>query len=331
MKQILQSLLLVALFISSTIVFSQSNTFEKYIVTNGEPDTIDVGPGFPPVVINTSSDDAEQEDMAMDALDDDDLDAGWEGDPTDLHVLSIGLRFTDITIPNNAAIDSAFIYVSSHEEKLESDVADIDIYGEASDNPATYDLDNLITDRPRTTAMVNWICDEYWELYGRYRTADISPIVQELVDRPGWTSGNAMAFMLLGKDDQGPSDDENAREMEAFENIADPEDGGDGQHHPERIPQLVVYYHMVSIDENGREILFNMYPNPANNGLVYVSLLSEKPSEVLVYGIAGNVIQSISTDGSTSITLNIDEMAKGMYFVKVVQDNNAYTRKLIVK
>jgi hypothetical protein len=29
------------------------------------------------------------------------------------------------------------------------------------------------------------------------------------------------------------SEDENARELESFENIADPEDGGDGQHHPE--------------------------------------------------------------------------------------------------
>lgn len=322
---------LVALFISSTLVFGQNTKFEKYIATNGEPDTIDVGPGFPPVIINTSSDDAEQEDFAMDALDDDDLDAGWEGDPTDLHVLNVGLRFTNITIPKNATIDSAFVYVSSHEEKLESDVADIDIYGEASDNPATYDLDNLITDRPKTTAMVNWVCAEYWELYGRYRTVDISPIIQELVNRPGWASGNAMAIMLLGKN-QGPSDDENAREMEAFENIADPEDGGDGQHHPERVPQLVIYYQGAqSIDEYGREILFNMYPNPANSGLVHISLLSEEPSEIHVYGIAGNMVKSLSADGTEEINLNVDEMAKGMYFVKVIQENNAYTEKLIVK
>jgi hypothetical protein len=35
---------------------------------------------------------------------------------------------------------------------------------------------------------------------------------------------------------------ENAREIESFENIADPEEGGDGKNHPERVPKLIVKY-----------------------------------------------------------------------------------------
>lgn len=34
------------------------------------------------------------------------------------------------------------------------------------------------------------------------RTADIAPIMQEIVDRGGWTSGNAMAFIITGSGDR---------------------------------------------------------------------------------------------------------------------------------
>jgi hypothetical protein len=79
--------------------------------------------------------------------------------------------------------------------KAADDVAVITIVGEASDNPQTYTLDALITDRPETNAKVVWTVAEDWDLWGTYKSADISPIVQELVNRPGWQSGNAMAFM----------------------------------------------------------------------------------------------------------------------------------------
>ncbi len=197
------------------------------------------------VTFAASSDDAEQENDAIDALYDDDIDAGWEGDPEDFNILTAGMRFQNITIPADASIDSAYIIVYSHESKTAEDVARITIAGEASDNASTYTEDMLITDRPRTNAQLLWEVAEEWGLWTPHHTIDLSEIVQEIVDRDGWESGNSMAFMFLGED-QGASEVENAREWESFENIADPEDGGDGQNHPERIPELVIYYSIQS-------------------------------------------------------------------------------------
>lgn len=193
------------------------------------------------VVFAASSDDAEQENDAIDALYDDDLDAGWEGAPEDQNVLSAGLRFRNIYIPQGAKIDSAFLILFSHEGKSADDVARITIAGEAADNAQTFTEDALITARPRTTATLLWEVAEEWELWESYRTPDLKNIVQEIVNRGGWASGNALALFLLGEN-QGVSDVENAREFESFENIADPEDGGDGQNHPERRPELVIYF-----------------------------------------------------------------------------------------
>ncbi len=228
--------LLIALFIFflSNSVFSQSIEFKRYIMVT---DTItDEG-----VTFAASSDDAEQENDEIDALYDDDIDAGWEGEPEDLNILTCGLRFRNITIPNGATIDSAFIIVNSHEAKTADDVAELTIAGIGEDNATTFTEDELIDSRPQTDASVEWTVDEEWGLWTYHRTPDLTPIVQEIVDRGGWSSGNALGFIILGKD-QGPSEVENAREFESFENISDPEDGGDGQNHPERIPQLFIYY-----------------------------------------------------------------------------------------
>jgi hypothetical protein len=204
------------------------------------------------VTLLLSSDDAEQENDEVDTPYDDDIDAGWEGAPEDQNILTAGLRFQNIHIPQGAIIDSAFIRVHSHEGKTTEDVAEITIVGEATDHALTFDEENfnndyLLTDRPETSASVEWEVAEEWVIWQPYFTPDLKNIVQEIVDRPGWKSGNAMAFIFKGND-QGPSTVENAREWEAFENISDPEDEdpegnpGDGQNHPERAPRLFVYY-----------------------------------------------------------------------------------------
>ena len=236
-KQILLlSALLLAGFNSS--VFSQSLMISRYITVT---DTIT----DEEVTFAASSDDAEQENDGIDALYDDDIDAGWQGAPEDQNILTAGMRFRNLFIPRGATIDSAFIIVTSHEVKTAEDVAELTIYGEATDHAETFTEDALIDARPATTAMVDWTVAEAWGLWTPHYTPDLKDIVQEIVDREGWNAGNAIAFVVKGKN-QGPSDLENAREWESFENIADPEEGGDGQNHPERIPQLVVYYSITA-------------------------------------------------------------------------------------
>lgn len=330
MKKLLLSItLMIAGF---ALLSAQQTTLEVPIKATGETDSVDVeyddGARIEWVTVQLSSDDAEQENDEIDTFWDDDLDAGWEGDPEDLNVVHIGLRFRDITVPKGATIDSAYIIFCSHEPRATTDVATIEIYGEATDNAETYEGDALITARPRTTAMVTWVDDTEWGLYTFHKTADISVIIQEIVDRDGWVSGNALNLMCLGVEGD-PSDDLNSREIEAFENIADPGDGGDGKNHPERVPRLRIVYSETTDVENVSGVKFTVYPNPANE-VLHVNLNSDNPSTVGLYDIAGKMVEEYSFNTS-KINIDVRNYERGVYMLKVEQAQNTYTRKIVIE
>ncbi len=285
------------------------------------------------VTLIVSHDDAEQENDEMDSLTDDDIDAGWEGEADDQNILTAGLRFQNINIPQGAVIDSAFLELFSHEGKSTEDVAELTIIGEASDNPETFTLDALITDRPQTEDSVEWIVDDEWEIYQPYRSADIGSIVQSLVDREGWEAGNAMAFLLKGRN-QGPSEVENAREWEAFENIADPEDGGDGQNHPERVPRLIIYFQNTATPVIKTIAEYNqllVYPNPADNSVVNIELPSNKAATIQMYNQNGQLVRQQTSDFGKEVRVTTKDLNSGLYFLQVSQDNTLYTQKLIIR
>jgi hypothetical protein len=287
------------------------------------------------VTFAVSSDDAEQQNDEIDALFDDDIDAGWEGAPEDQNILTCGLRFQNICLPQGAVIDSAFIEVYSHEAKTAEDVARLTIVGHATDNAPTFTEDALIDARPRTSASVAWTVAEAWGLWTPHRTADISAIVQELVDRDGWQMGNAMAFMVLGEN-QGPSEVENAREFESFENIADPEDGGDGQNHPERVPRLLVYYSSPNVT-GVREVFaagvsaLKVFPNPVQE-LATIAFEGEGEAQLLVYAASGQLVRSLYVPaGQEQIQLNVAGLSAGVYYLQALQNGKIYAQKLVVR
>ncbi|MFA5417271.1 MAG: T9SS type A sorting domain-containing protein [Bacteroidales bacterium] len=307
---------------------SESQVVEIPIRQNGDPitDTLDNGQV---ITFNTSSDDAEQENDEMDSLFDDDLDAGWEGDPEDQNTLTTGLRFTDVTIPKGFIIDSAYIQLYSHEGKSPEDIANITIIGEASDNAATYTYEALITARPETDARISWVVDVEWELWMPYRTPDIKTVVQEIVNREAWQAGNSLAIMMKGEN-QGPSDVENAREFESFENIADPEDGGDGQNHPERVPRLIVYYSAPSaIFNNTLPTSLTVYPNPATDR-VTLNLESNSEATIKVYNQIGALVMQTQTNRESAAQFNVSHLTSGIYMIHVMQQDIHYQSKLII-
>jgi len=284
------------------------------------------------VVINVSSDDAEQENDEMDDLYDDDLDIGYQYvDASKINIVNLGLRFRGITIPAGATIDSAFIVVHSHEGKSADDVAKITIKGEKNKNPGTFTMDSLITKRPKTSASVRWEIAQEWGLYTKHRTPDIKSVVQEIIGVQGWNSGNAMAFILEGEN-QGVSEAENAREFESFENIADPEDGGDGQNHPERVPKLVVYYKSGTTavkKQIGAEPVVNVYPNPVNNGKLNFDLSENHFETFSIYDITGKMVKGGQVQ-STRQTIDVSEINKGIFFIRFTGETGSVTRKIII-
>lgn len=332
----MKKLLLSKLFVFLFIIGAQAQLYVPIRATGGQiTDTLDNGTV---VTLNLSSDDAEQENDEVDSPYDDDLDAGWEGAPDDQNILTLGLRFTDITIDQGATIDSAFIIFHTHEGKLATDVADLDIVGEATDNALTFDSTNfndmyLLTDRPATAASVNWLVDEEWVIWTAYRTPDISSIIQEIVNRPGWSNGNALALILKGKD-QGPSTDENAREFTAFENISDPDDSdpqgnpGDGKNHPERVPYLAIYYNGLTGTGELAKQPINIFHNSFSN-TIQISRPTANKAKVTVFDLLGNMVNQYTlSSGQAALPFSAKP---GMYLVQLTENGKTFSEKIVVR
>ena len=112
----------------------------------------------------------------------------------------VGIRFADITIPNGANITSASIQFTVDEDVDNPAPVVMTIYGEAADNATTYEeVVGNISARSLTTASVEWNIPE-WQTVGEagddQRTVDLTSIVQEIVDRSGWSDGNSLNFIF---------------------------------------------------------------------------------------------------------------------------------------
>lgn len=109
-----------------------------------------------------------------------------------------GCRFTNVTIPKGSTINSAYlsVYVEAGTEDIKPD-----LYGINEDNTVTSSSGNPLWDRTLTTAKVNWNITDDWVNGVWYDSPDISTIIQEIINRFGWASGNALA--IVGRNTSG--------------------------------------------------------------------------------------------------------------------------------
>ncbi|NVJ59386.1 MAG: metallophosphoesterase [Gammaproteobacteria bacterium] len=145
--------------------------------------------------ISDSDDDAEERANGSVKLDSSDLDIVKDKDEQ-----VIGLRFTDLNIPNSAEILTAKIQFTADEtQERETSLV---IRGEDINNAPRFRSEtNNISNRTTTNASVSWN-PPGWKREGqsgrKQRTPDIRTIVQEIVSRNGWRAGNDMVFIIDG-------------------------------------------------------------------------------------------------------------------------------------
>lgn len=146
--------------------------------------------------ISQSSDDAEQtvSSGAM-SLTGNTLSIPQEGSTDQL----VGLRFQNLTIPQGAVITSAQIQFTANNNQTSSTV-NVTVRGQAADNPGTFTTgNNNLGGRSTTSSSVAWSNIPGWssnEVGSDTTTPNLSSIVQEIVNRAGWASGNSMVFVL---------------------------------------------------------------------------------------------------------------------------------------
>ncbi|MES2410591.1 MAG: T9SS type A sorting domain-containing protein [Bacteroidota bacterium] len=76
-----------------------------------------------------------------------------------------------------------------------------------------------------------------------------------------------------------------------------------------------------------------LYPNPAKN-IVQIGLINtnEQISKVVFYDVLGKIIKTVSTIATESVTVDISDLAKGVYLVEIGLDNYLkLTKKLIIQ
>lgn len=107
-----------------------------------------------------------------------------------------GMRFQNITIPQGATIDTAILYFTSNDVTTGT-TCNATIEGEAVDDAAAFSTLANYTGRARTSANVAWSSIEQWSVTTTtYLSVNFKTVVQEIVNRGGWASGNDLAIFI---------------------------------------------------------------------------------------------------------------------------------------
>jgi len=113
------------------------------------------------------------------------------------HNLGFGVCFNNVTIPAGATILSAQLDLLAHAAGNNDDCNAI-ILGDKDVTPATFTTYVDYTNRVAagTTAHVHWDIIRHWAAGTHYYSPDISLIIQEIINLPGWASGNDLAIFV---------------------------------------------------------------------------------------------------------------------------------------
>lgn len=285
------------------------------------------------VPIKVASDDMEEETNG-------DLDDG----SSDLEIVDestnqiIGLRFQDIIVPRGAKITEAYVQFTVDEIKdsKNRDPFNVDIHAEDTVNSTTFNpaVKYDVSSRTKTQTKVVWKDIPKWEAEGlageEQRTADISTLIQEIIDKEGWLSGNAISLILSGTGTRTAESYEGADNIEQRPTLnivyslgdeAEPEDpkdtptikvyAKDNSIVREKLdtPVQVEYYLAIKdADElNAFDIIFEF----ADNKLKFnnVELLSDG-DKAFETSVAGNKLRIVGGFTSTVNTTEYVDIAK---------------------
>jgi hypothetical protein len=83
-----------------------------------------------------------------------------------------------------------------------------------------------------------------------------------------------------------------------------------------------------NIAQSNQESSLKIYPNPAINDIVYIISTDSADKHVVIYDVFGEVVLM---DRIKSKSLDISRLVAGVYVLQITENQNTWTRKLIVK
>ncbi|MBN1676563.1 MAG: hypothetical protein JXR37_36305 [Kiritimatiellae bacterium] len=150
-------------------------------------------PGYQRVRVRAAEDDAEERlNTGEVVLDSSDLELVRDGADQ-----LVGVRFAGVNIPPGAVIRRAWLEFRTDE--TDSEPTDLVIRGEAADNAAPFRAGTGdISARRQTLAFARWRPGPWSQVGDVQSSPDLSALIQEVVDRPEWRTGQALAFIVSG-------------------------------------------------------------------------------------------------------------------------------------
>ncbi len=143
--------------------------------------------------ISNGSDDVEESSNGNIDLTSSDLELVHDGSDQ-----TIGLRFRNVFIPHGSTVRSAYLVFSDDVTEPESGAVSLTIKGENVDDSAAFNsVVANVSDRV-TTGNVSWSPGAWGAASDWYSSPEVTSIVQTIVNRGGWTSGNSMSFIITG-------------------------------------------------------------------------------------------------------------------------------------
>lgn len=268
--------------------------------------------------IASGNDDVEETSKGVVYLSSDDIELVYDTKTTGSQV--VGLRFNGILIPQGATITKAYIQFTVDE--ITSAGCNLTIKGEASDNSTTFTSSSKnVSRRIKTSSSVNWV-PAGWTAVGlsasEQQTPDMKSIVQEIVNRSLWKSGNSMTFIVTGTGT-------GKRTAVAYE--ASPATAA--MLRIEYTPLKAGKIPTPMADQTNTNRLV-CYPVPFTDAInIHLqSIDNAQITSVEVFNSIGNLIKYENGSG-TEMQIHLPELPSGIYFVRVKSASETYLQKII--
>ena len=254
---------------------------------------------------------------------------------------TIGLRFTNLNIPQGAIITSADIqFVVDQTDNVNP--CNLEIFGEASDDAQTFAGNYDISTRVKTAVSEIWSPADWINVGDAgpdQKTVDFASVIQEIVNRNGYSSSSAIAIIIEGV---------GKRTAESF-NAS-----------PSLAPEICVEYfdppQSIGLNPNGgilesekEEFSFNnsteaediklatpihIYPNPASERLIVAfEAIEEDVVNIQIMDLSGRklIIEKRNiNEGKNAVLIDRLGLESGIYFIQVQFNGRIYSSKFTV-
>lgn len=222
---------------------------------------------------------------------------------------TIGLRFRSITIPKNATITKAYLQFTADESN--SAGASLEIALHNNGNSPEFSSSNNVSGRAVFSNKVAWNPSSWSSNQSgtAQRSPDLKAMMQSLVNKNDWASGNNLSFIIRGTG--------NSLTSTSAKRVADSYEGG-----ASKAARLVIEYTTTTLKTivNVKES-FRIHPNPFTRDInISTSLSKINNYTVTIYSLDGKivyteVISSISQNGI--ITIEPQGIGSGMYLLSL--------------